>query len=427
MKASAAHGAHTCRAGRLLLRRRQAGVRPAGRWVWWRWRSCGRRTRLLLTSGAACIAHARACLADRRNSHARVLASGACDSSTHTLRHTLWRCRCCWCHSSALLRARAWQSPRPQPPQPAWRGQAVGARRRSGGAVQLHCPHPPDAHLAGDSQARWQHQERVWLRSTTVSRRANRISLNPSCRSGAHRVWQLSLNGAVALLQQEAAAACSQHTLHCVTLATVDRSDSEWCGVSRRGPGGGKNCKLIWSLSVTSTGQDDAAGTRRRHATAGAGACWVCVPPGAQLPHAHSNQPSTHLQAGEHLQPPQQQLLQSGRFFYRDGATYEGQYKALGGLQQPAPDAPAAPAAAAAAKKGVSKKSKEEEAAAAQPAEPPKPVRQGTGARVCVQHTSHPSAASARARSASRTRGGAASCRHVHVWRLLVHRRVGRR
>lgn len=63
-------------------------------------------------------------------------------------------------------------------------------------------------------------------------------------------------------------------------------------------------------------------------------------------------------------QPPDQLL--TGRFYYKDGATYEGQYKLIGLV----------PAAAEPAKKAAKKK---EDEAAAQPAEPPKPVRHGVG------------------------------------------------
>ncbi len=59
----------------------------------------------------------------------------------------------------------------------------------------------------------------------------------------------------------------------------------------------------------------------------------------------------------------------SGKFYYPDGATYEGQYK-LTGLPPPVPEAPA--------KKGAAAKKKEEEAPP-QPLEPPKRVRHGTG------------------------------------------------
>lgn len=65
------------------------------------------------------------------------------------------------------------------------------------------------------------------------------------------------------------------------------------------------------------------------------------------------------------MQPQEQ--LQTGRFYYKDGATYEGQYKLIG--LQPA-------AAVEPAKKGAKKK---EDEAPAQPAEPPKPVRHGVG------------------------------------------------
>lgn len=66
-------------------------------------------------------------------------------------------------------------------------------------------------------------------------------------------------------------------------------------------------------------------------------------------------------------QSPEQQL-QSGKFYFKDGSTYEGQYKLLGLVPAAADAAPA--------KKGVKKK---EEEAPAQPAEPPKPVRHGAG------------------------------------------------
>jgi hypothetical protein len=62
-----------------------------------------------------------------------------------------------------------------------------------------------------------------------------------------------------------------------------------------------------------------------------------------------------------------QQELQTGRFYYKDGAVYEGQYKVVG---LPPPTAPEP------AKKGAKKK---EEEPPAQPAEPPKPVRHGIG------------------------------------------------
>jgi hypothetical protein len=62
-----------------------------------------------------------------------------------------------------------------------------------------------------------------------------------------------------------------------------------------------------------------------------------------------------------------QQELQTGRFYYKDGAIYEGQYKVVG---LPPPTAPEP------AKKGAKKK---EEEPPAQPAEPPKPVRHGVG------------------------------------------------
>jgi hypothetical protein len=62
-----------------------------------------------------------------------------------------------------------------------------------------------------------------------------------------------------------------------------------------------------------------------------------------------------------------QQELQTGRFYYKDGAMYEGQYKVVG-LPPPVPAEPA--------KKGAKKK---EEEPPAQPAEPPKPVRHGIG------------------------------------------------
>lgn len=68
------------------------------------------------------------------------------------------------------------------------------------------------------------------------------------------------------------------------------------------------------------------------------------------------------------MQSPHEQPLQSGKFYYKDGSTYEGQYKILG-LASPA-------AEAAPAKKGPKKKDDE---APAQPAEPPRPVRHGAG------------------------------------------------
>lgn len=67
------------------------------------------------------------------------------------------------------------------------------------------------------------------------------------------------------------------------------------------------------------------------------------------------------------IQSPDQQL-QQGKFYFKDGSTYEGQYKVLG-LAPPAADA-------VPAKKGLKKK---EEEMLTQPAEPPKPVRHGVG------------------------------------------------
>jgi hypothetical protein len=64
----------------------------------------------------------------------------------------------------------------------------------------------------------------------------------------------------------------------------------------------------------------------------------------------------------------QAEVLETGKFYFEDGTTYEGQYKVLG-LPPPV--------AAEPAKKGAKKK--DEEPAAA-PAEPPKPVRHGKGA-----------------------------------------------
>lgn len=69
--------------------------------------------------------------------------------------------------------------------------------------------------------------------------------------------------------------------------------------------------------------------------------------------------------------------LLSGKFYYADGSTYEGQYKLLGLV----PAADAVPA-----KKGLKKK---EDEAPAQPAEPPKPVRHGAGQAsqlLCLAH-----------------------------------------
>lgn len=65
------------------------------------------------------------------------------------------------------------------------------------------------------------------------------------------------------------------------------------------------------------------------------------------------------------LQQPEQ--LQTGRFYYQDGATYDGQYKVIG-LPPPTQPEPA--------KKGAKKK---EDEPPGQPAEPPKPVRHGVG------------------------------------------------
>ncbi|WIA21037.1 hypothetical protein OEZ85_005365 [Tetradesmus obliquus] len=67
--------------------------------------------------------------------------------------------------------------------------------------------------------------------------------------------------------------------------------------------------------------------------------------------------------------------LQTGRFYYKDGAIYEGQYKVVG-LPPPAPAEPA--------KKGAKKK---EEEPPAQPVEPPKPVRHGVGTLKCGDYT----------------------------------------
>lgn len=67
------------------------------------------------------------------------------------------------------------------------------------------------------------------------------------------------------------------------------------------------------------------------------------------------------------LQSPDQEL-QQGKFYFKDGSTYEGQFKVLG-LAAPAVDA-------APAKKGIKKK---EEELLTQPAEPPEPVRHGVG------------------------------------------------
>lgn len=95
---------------------------------------------------------------------------------------------------------------------------------------------------------------------------------------------------------------------------------------------------------------------------------WVCPSP---LPctAAHT------WCSGVSPQTTADQLL-PGKFFYKDGSTYEGQYKLLG----LAPAADAAPA-----KKGLKKKDDE---APAQPAEPPKPVRHGAGQLVCIMRAS---------------------------------------
>uniref|UniRef100_A0A383VWC3 MORN repeat-containing protein 5 n=1 Tax=Tetradesmus obliquus TaxID=3088 RepID=A0A383VWC3_TETOB len=86
-------------------------------------------------------------------------------------------------------------------------------------------------------------------------------------------------------------------------------------------------------------------------------------------------QPSAHEPSTLSVAPAQQQELQTGRFYYKDGAIYEGQYKVVG-LPPPAPAEPA--------KKGAKKK---EEEPPAQPAEPPKPVRHGVGTLKCGDYT----------------------------------------
>jgi hypothetical protein len=83
--------------------------------------------------------------------------------------------------------------------------------------------------------------------------------------------------------------------------------------------------------------------------------------------HQPANGLSTHQLCSSAIQSPDQDL-QQGKFYFKDGSTYEGQYKVTG-LAPPAVDA-------APAKKGLKKK---EEELLAQPAEPPKPVRHGVG------------------------------------------------
>eukprot|EP00879_Flechtneria_rotunda_P028885 GHRR01031119.1.p1 GENE.GHRR01031119.1~~GHRR01031119.1.p1 ORF type:complete len:145 (+),score=59.96 GHRR01031119.1:345-779(+) len=66
----------------------------------------------------------------------------------------------------------------------------------------------------------------------------------------------------------------------------------------------------------------------------------------------------------------------SGKFYFKDGSTYEGHYKMVGLPQATAPEP---------VRKGGKRK---EEEAAAQPAEPPKAVRHGVGehaATMCSQ------------------------------------------
>jgi len=69
---------------------------------------------------------------------------------------------------------------------------------------------------------------------------------------------------------------------------------------------------------------------------------------------------------GGELEQPEQSVL-NGRFYYKDGTTYEGQYKMIG-----LPAASSEPA-----KKGAKKK---EDESPPQPTEPPRPLRHGTGA-----------------------------------------------
>lgn len=75
--------------------------------------------------------------------------------------------------------------------------------------------------------------------------------------------------------------------------------------------------------------------------------------------------------------PASEQLLQSGKFYYKDGSNYQGQYKVLG-LPPAAADAAAGASPAKKAGGAGVKKPKEDEVPA-QPAEPPKPVRHGAG------------------------------------------------
>lgn len=92
----------------------------------------------------------------------------------------------------------------------------------------------------------------------------------------------------------------------------------------------------------------------------------------------------THMSAPTHTlstalsQSPAQQL-QSGKFYYKDGSTYEGQYKVLG-------LAAASATEAAPAKKPAKKPAKEDDLPA-QPAEPPKPVRHGIGEQTLLHGT----------------------------------------
>jgi hypothetical protein len=82
------------------------------------------------------------------------------------------------------------------------------------------------------------------------------------------------------------------------------------------------------------------------------------------------------LAAAEASAPASNEPL-SGRFHFRDGSVYEGQYR-LSGAPQPADTAAAAtPAAKKGAGTPTKRPAKDDEPAT--PAEPPKPLRHGTG------------------------------------------------